>query len=90
VVLLTLVIDKPTGSPNPILKDVTVPDAVVTAARTLFPESSSPHPSVASSEDILFKLQTVSETFLSDKLIPLVRNKKTIDFWIQLTQFRLL
>jgi hypothetical protein len=52
--------NKPTGSPNPILKDVTVPDAVVTAARTLFPESSSPHPSVASSEDILFKLQTVS------------------------------
>lgn len=50
--------NRPTGSPNPVLKTISVPNAVVSDANKLFPEGSSPHPSVASSEDIIYKLKT--------------------------------
>jgi hypothetical protein len=50
--------NQPRGSPNGVLLDVPVPSAVVSDANKLFPEGSSPHPSVASSEDIIYKLKT--------------------------------
>jgi hypothetical protein len=61
--------NKPTGSPNPKFLNVPVSNAILADVDTLFPSGQTPHPSVASSVDILLKLETASNltfTFVSE------------------------